>query len=82
MSQLCRYGFSKLKIPRIELGVYPSNRRAIACYRGFRDEALLRRFVYHDGEWVDVLLMSLLRSEWREKIGIEPTSLLAKTNWF
>jgi len=88
VTELCRFGFEHIKIPRIELGVYPTNRRALACYArcGFRDEALLRRFLYHDGSWIDVILMSLLRSEWakqqREKIGIEPTSPLAKTNWF
>ena len=64
--ELCRYGFESLKLPRIELGVYPANRRAIACYLrcGFRDEALLRRFIYHEGAWVDIMLMSLLRAEW------------------
>jgi len=66
VTELCRFGFEHMKIPRIELGVYPTNRRALACYArcGFRHEALLRRFLYHDGAWVDVILMSLLRSDW------------------
>ena len=64
--ELCAFGFGKLKLPRIELGVYPTNLPAVSCYLrcGFREEALLRRFVYHGGTWVDVTLMSLLRSEW------------------
>ena len=65
VDRLCRFAFERLKVGRIELGVYPSNRRAVACYMrcGFRHEALLRRFLYHDGEWADVVLMSRLRSK-------------------
>jgi RimJ/RimL family protein N-acetyltransferase len=68
--ELCAFGFGVLKLPRIELGVYPSNFPAISCYLrcGFREEAVLRRFVYHEGSWVDVTLMSLLRSEWRNAL--------------
>jgi len=67
VTQISAYGFSSLRLPRIELGVYPTNRRAIACYArcGFRDEALLRRFLYHDGAWRDIVLMSLLRDDWK-----------------
>lgn len=67
VSKLCEFGFHTLKLPRIELGVYPSNRRAIACYArcGFQYEALLRRFLYHDGQWTDIMWMSLLRSEFK-----------------
>jgi len=67
VTKLCEFGFRTLKLPRIELGVYPSNRRAIACYArcGFQYEALLRRFMYQDGQWVDVMWMSLLRSEFK-----------------
>lgn len=67
VNKLCAFAFEKLKLHRVELGVYPSNRRAIACYArcGFKYEALLRKFMYHEGEWQDVMWMSLLRSEWR-----------------
>ena len=68
VSELCTIGFGALKLSRIELGVYPTNLPAVSCYLrcGFREEALLRRFVYHGGTWLDVTLMSLLRSEWRQ----------------
>ena len=64
---LCRVAFTKMKAHRVELGVYPDNARAISVYEraGFRREALLRRFMYHDGKWRDLLWMSLLRDEWR-----------------
>jgi RimJ/RimL family protein N-acetyltransferase len=63
--ELSAFGFGTLKLPRIELTVYPSNRRAMSCYVrcGFREEALLRKFIYHEGAWVDVTLMSLLRPQ-------------------
>jgi len=66
--RVCTYGFTKLKLHRIELGVYPSNARAIRCYErcGFRREALLRRLLYNDGKFQDVLWMSLLRDEWKK----------------
>lgn len=68
---LCDFGFRTLGLRRIELGVYPNNRRAIACYArcGFQYEALLRRFLYHDGRWIDVMWMSLLRSEFKKANG-------------
>ena len=63
--ELCAFGFGTLKVPRIELTVYPTNRRALSCYMrcGFREEALLRQFIYHEGGWVDLTLMSLLRPQ-------------------
>jgi len=63
--EMCTFGFGTLKLRRIELGVYPTNRRAISCYVrcGFREEALLRKFIYHEGTWVDLTLMSLLRPQ-------------------
>ncbi|MBC5806932.1 MAG: GNAT family N-acetyltransferase [Candidatus Eremiobacter antarcticus] len=59
---VCRYGFQVLKTHRIELGVYADNHAARACYRrcGFRYEARLRKFLYHDGGYRDILWMSLL----------------------
>lgn len=65
VTELCRFGFTQLHLRRIELGVYPNHRAAIACYArcGFQYEALLRKYVYHDGVWTDAMWMSLLRSE-------------------
>lgn len=64
------YGFQQLGLNRIYLYVFASNVRAIASYRsaGFREEGCLREH-YHckDGSFADVLMMSILRSEWLEK---------------
>jgi RimJ/RimL family protein N-acetyltransferase len=65
MRALCAFGFDSLKLHRIELGVYPENKGAIVCYArcGFQYEALLRKAIYHEGTWRDMMWMSLLRSE-------------------
>jgi len=67
VSALCRIAFADIKSHRVELGVYPQNAGAIRAYAkcGFRREALLRRYMYHNGRWRDVLWMSLLRRDWK-----------------
>jgi RimJ/RimL family protein N-acetyltransferase len=57
---LCDTAFGDLRVRRVELGVYPDNVPAINCYErcGFIREALLRRFVYHEGAWRDIYWMA------------------------
>lgn len=57
---LCDTAFVELRVSRVELGVYPDNMPAIKCYErcGFVREALLRRFVYHEGAWRDISWMA------------------------
>ncbi len=59
----CDVAFDELRFGRIELGTYPDNRAAIACYEacGFSREAILRRAIYHDGVWRDLLWMARVR---------------------
>lgn len=51
---------------KIWLGTLANNERAIRAYQasGFVEEGRLRQQDYHDGEYVDVVMMGLLRSEW------------------
>jgi len=65
---LLRYGFNELNLNRICLHVYSFNTRAIRCYEkaGFVLEGRLRQDVFHHGEYADALVMSVLRSEWRD----------------
>jgi len=66
VKKLCEVAFRELRAQRVELGVYPENKRAIGVYErcGFKREAILRRWIYNDGKWRDALWMSLLRREW------------------
>ena len=61
------YGFETLNLERIELRVVASNVRANHIYRrvGFVEEGNLRRAAFLDGATADVLVMGLLREEFR-----------------
>ena len=65
---LLRHGFSTLNLYRIFLRVFEDNPRAIRAYEkaGFIHEGRQRQAEYHDGQFHDVLIMSVLRPEWAE----------------
>lgn len=60
------YGFRQLNLNRVHLSVLASNDRAVRLYEriGFQREGLLRQAQYKDGEYLDVIVMGLLRSEY------------------
>jgi len=60
------YAFNDLNLERVGLRVYAPNHHAIRCYEavGFVHEGRQRKAMYRKGELVDILLMSVLRSEW------------------
>jgi diamine N-acetyltransferase len=66
MCLLLQHGFDTLNLNRVYLRVYANNVRAIRCYEkaGFVLEGRLRQAHYQNGEYFDILLMSVLRSEW------------------
>ena len=61
------HGFNTLNLHRIFLRVFENNPPAIRVYEkaGFIHEGRMRQAEYRDGEYIDVLLMSILRDEWR-----------------
>lgn len=65
---LLKHGFHTLNLNRIALDVYETNPRAIRSYEkaGFVHEGRRRQAMYKDGRYVDILQMSVLRSEWQE----------------
>jgi RimJ/RimL family protein N-acetyltransferase len=58
------YCWRQLNLTRLSLNVFANNPRAIATYanKGFEQEGLIRRAVFIDGEWIDVLIMGLLHA--------------------
>ena len=54
---------------RIWLEAMAVNERALRAYRacGFTEEGRLRQHSYYNGEYVDVILMGVLRSEWEAR---------------
>ena len=63
---LLGHGFGTLNLNRISLRVFATNARARHAYQkiGFREEGRLRQAEYREGQYVDVILMSVLKSEW------------------
>jgi RimJ/RimL family protein N-acetyltransferase len=61
------YGFKKLKLHRIELGVLEYNPRAMKVYKrlGFKLEGRKREFIKFRGKYYDDLHMSILDREWK-----------------
>lgn len=60
------YGFREIGLHRIQLGVAPFNPAGIRAYEkaGFTEEGRRRAAVFHDGQWYDEVLMSILDDEW------------------
>jgi diamine N-acetyltransferase len=67
MRLLLRHGFDTLNLHRIYLRVFENNLGGIRAYEkaGFVYEGRFRQAEYRDGQYLDVLLMSVLRSEWK-----------------
>jgi RimJ/RimL family protein N-acetyltransferase len=68
MRLMLNHGFQTLNLNRVELEVYENNLRAIRSYEkvGFVHEGRKRQRMYKDGVYLDVLMMSVLRSEWKQ----------------
>jgi len=68
---MVEYGFFRLNLRRIELGVYAEHEAAMHSYEkvGFRVEGRFRESSFHEGQYKDGLWMSLLRSEYTSAEG-------------
>ncbi|MNC27998.1 Spermidine N(1)-acetyltransferase [compost metagenome] len=63
------YGFGILNLHRIELEVYTFNSRAAHVYEsvGFVREGVRRQTLFYNHEYHDVVMMSMLENEYRER---------------
>ena len=63
------YGFNTLNLHNIMLSVKADNAQGIACYNkvGFREVGRWREWVYKDGNYIDVIYMSMLSHEFEDK---------------
>ena len=69
---LLDWAFDDQNWRRIWLEALAVNQRALKAYAaiGFHEEGRLRQHTYFRGEYVDVIVMGMLRDEWRERGGI------------
>lgn len=61
------YGFFRLNLNKIELGVYAEHEASVRCCEkaGFQVEGRFRQGAFHEGQYKDRLRMGLLRSEYK-----------------
>jgi RimJ/RimL family protein N-acetyltransferase len=61
-----KYGFESLNLNRIFLHVVAENLRAVKAYAasGFVKEGQLRQALFKNGKYNDIIVMSVLHSEW------------------
>lgn len=62
---LTRFAFQIMNLQKVHLRTYEYNERGQAAFRkaGFREEGRLRRHLYMEGRYWDVLVMGCLREE-------------------
>ncbi len=64
---LCQHGFNTLNLNRIYLRVFETNPGAVRAYEkaGFMHEGRQRKAEFREGKYIDVLVMSLLKDEFK-----------------
>jgi RimJ/RimL family protein N-acetyltransferase len=64
-------GFDEMGMHRVDLWVFASNARAIACYEraGFRHDGVIREAFKAGEEYWSFLVMSVLEREWAAMVG-------------
>jgi len=62
-----KHGFEDLNLNRIYLNVFEENEYAVKAYEtaGFVKEGVQRQALYKNGKYHDIILMSVLHSEWK-----------------
>jgi RimJ/RimL family protein N-acetyltransferase len=63
---LLDFAFKTLNLHKVELEVFDFNERALKCYRkvGFKEVGRKREARFIDGEYRDVIMMDMLKTEW------------------
>lgn len=66
---MLQYAFEELSLNKVFLRVFAHNENAIKCYlnAGFKKEGLFRDDVLIDGKFYDIMFMSILKNEWKER---------------
>lgn len=67
-TEMITHAFNNMNLNRVELNVLESNSRAIKLYEkiGFKKEGIRRKSVFKNGEFVDMIMMGILKEEFFE----------------
>lgn len=65
---IIEYGFNRLNLEMIYLGVNKENLAAIKVYKnsGFIEGGIMRKFIYNDGKYYDSIHMSIVKEEFNK----------------
>lgn len=65
---MLKYAFETLNLNRVMLRVNADNAGGIKAYEaaGYKREGVLRKAMFVEGQYMDTLLMAVLREEWKE----------------
>ena len=68
LKTVLKYVFNKLKLNRVELAVFPFNKRGFRCYKkcGFKVEGMKRQAVYKNGKFIDEIIMGITKSDYKK----------------
>lgn len=68
LKAMIKYAFQIQKAERVFIMPRISNTRAIHVYEkaGFKKEGILRRFEKFEGEWIDCVMMAIIKDEFRD----------------
>lgn len=68
LKTVLKFAFNKLKLNRVELGVFYPNKRGVRCYIrcGFKREGRKREAAIVNGKYVDVIGMGILKREFKK----------------
>jgi len=69
MKVLVKFIFEQMNIHKIKLEVYSFNQRAQKCYEkvGFKKEAVLKDEIFRNGQYHDIICMSMFKEEYFSK---------------
>ncbi|QSQ10397.1 Spermidine N(1)-acetyltransferase [Koleobacter methoxysyntrophicus] len=64
---LLQYAFDELNLQKIYLKTFCDNEPAVRLYKkvGFHQEGILRKEIFKNGKFKDVIIMSILKDEWK-----------------
>lgn len=73
---LLRYGFGELNLHKVWTEIYDFDAPKYSLYTGmgFHQDGLLRENYFHNNEWHDSRIMSLLRSEYQGTFQVMPAT--------
>ncbi|PID26519.1 MAG: hypothetical protein CR982_09910 [Candidatus Cloacimonadota bacterium] len=69
IAKLIEFGFNSLNLNRIFLNVQANNSKAIGLYKKLRftKEGVLRKAIFKDGKYIDIIVMSYLKEDFCSK---------------